>query len=107
MELSQSSRRINSTILSKSLRDARRAGLKTTISQPNDRAIHAAKMAMLRSKRWCEQRACRYERKVQASVNHLNVLPKRRGVLISTSDEHLSHLLCFMIAGREVAQSFL
>ena len=40
-------RRRTSTMRSSSLRLARRAGEKTTISQPNDRARHAQKMAML------------------------------------------------------------
>lgn len=74
---------MNSTMRSNSLRDARRAGENTTISVPKDRARHAAKMAMLK------------------------VFPNRRGVEIMTSLEHLGQLLCFMMAGREVAQSFL
>ena len=42
----QSSKRINSTILSRSFREARRAGENTTISTPKLSATAAAKMAI-------------------------------------------------------------
>lgn len=47
----QPSSRINSTILSKSFLDARRAGENTTISTPNESATAAQKMAMLRTQK--------------------------------------------------------
>ena len=75
------SKRTNSIILSKSLRDARRAGLKTTTSHLSVRARHAAKIAIL------------------------NVLPKRRGVEMRTSDGHVGQPFFFIMAGRMVAQS--
>jgi len=54
---------INSTILSRSLRDARRAGENTTISRPNASAKQAQKIAMLREKgKGCWQEGSR-ERK--------------------------------------------
>ena len=45
----QSSSRINSTMRSKSLRLARRAGEKTTTSRPHESDSAATKMAMLRT----------------------------------------------------------
>jgi len=74
---------MNSTMRSGSLRDARRAGLKTTISHFIVSARHAAKIAIEK------------------------VFPKRRGVEMSTSEEHLSQPFFFMMAGRCVPQSSL
>jgi len=70
-------------IRSKSFRLARRAGLNTTISHFWVNAKHAAKIAIL------------------------NVFPKRRGVLISTSDEHLDHPFLLIITGFCCFQSCL
>ena len=74
---------MNSTILSRILRDARRAGLKTTISRLVDSARQAQKIAMLK------------------------VFPKRRGVEIKISEGHLSHSLERMMAGLFAAHSDL
>jgi len=72
---------INSTILSRSLRDALRAGEKTTTSRPKASERHAQNMAMLK------------------------VLPKRLGVEMSTSLLLVSHPFWRMIAGFSVSQS--
>jgi hypothetical protein len=65
------------------LREALLAGLKTTISQPKDKAKQAQKMAIEK------------------------VLPNLRGVEIKTSEEHLSQSFSNIMSGRLVAQSFL
>ena len=64
------------TMRSSNLRDARRAGEKTTHSQPMVSARQATKMAML------------------------NVLPKRRGVEMSTSPGVVFQPCAFIILGR-------
>ena len=100
--------------------------LKITISQPSERARAAQKMAILRTTHACAKAArggaVNY---VRRGVTYENVLPNRRGVLratrdmleafhvrvhvvahlIRTSELHLSHWLCFMMAGREVDHS--
>ena len=92
-----SSKRRNSTILSKSFREARRAGLNITISRLVDKAKQAQKMAMLhkhttevsaRMRGW--EREFAYE----------NVFPNRRGVLIRISEGDLAHPFFAMIVGR-------
>ena len=49
---------MNSTILSRSFREARRAGLNTTISSPNATAKQAEKMAILRTRACRDARPC-------------------------------------------------
>jgi hypothetical protein len=104
MLLSYPKRRINSTIRSSSLRDALRAGLKMTISKEQDRARAAAKIAMLCTRAQGSgviTRVC-----YSARLSYENVLPKRRGVLISISEGALSQLYFRMIDGRDEAQSW-
>ena len=71
----ESGRVAYSTMRSSNLRLARLAGEKTTISVPNDMARQAQKMAIEK------------------------VLPKRRGVEMSTSLEQRCQEFFFMIAG--------
>jgi len=77
-----------STMRSSNLRLARRAGLKTTISQPNDRAKHAQKMAILQ------------RRKQVVSDVHTNIqipecgIPKRLPKPTWRTDQDLRRALC-------------
>jgi hypothetical protein len=72
---------MNSTTRSSIFRDALRAGLKITTSQPWVRARAAQKIAIE------------------------NVFPNRRGVLIITSELHFSQPFLRIMAGRSVAHS--
>ena len=105
MRSSQSSTRINSTTRSSNFRLARRAGLKITTSQPIERARHAQKIAILYT--YTTHASGKKSNAKCFKLTYEKVLPKRRGVEIMTSDEHFGQLLCFMIAGRCVAHSFL
>ena len=85
---------------SSSLREARRAGENTTHSHPMVSARQATKMAMLRSQRSCVSlgEAGGHQHRVGSAC--LKVLPKRRGVEMSTSPGVVFQLCFFMMAGR-------
>ena len=93
----------NSTILSRSLRLARRAGEKTTISRPCASAKHAQKMAIENVFLPARKQAVLRPAARMCACARRETRPKRRGVEMSTSLLLVSQPCDFMMAGRSVA----